>query len=505
MRKIRLIAMFSICFLSESTLLAQSTFVKYLKYGQPSDFCVGWGLAEKSNGEYLVQFKYQNNASLGLDFGLFTLSSTGDSLNTIAFRNPGEDYVEHMLLINDGHVLLSGGYLPVGRSYYDLMLYRINLDDSTQNAYHHYDNFYGHFVGSGILSRFQSIYLPSYRTGTPSRSNYNLVKTNMAGVLQFDSSFVAPQSDWVLGYSWDRKSNILLTGGSFSGSTDQARVLAMRVDTNGLEQWRTFVGIEGDSTFFCRSLSGGILQAANGKVYLGGGTNNWCEEDIDERMIDKPLLICLDSNGNHLWTKKENLFPKQSHFYGEIYESSDGGLICIGDVDFPTSNDQKDNTQILVAKYDLTGNLLWKRVHGENDYNEFYYNTIQTKDGGFLITGRYENIQSPATNVRTFVMKLDACGCLVPGCDPNCIATGFGNEVANPKIELHPNPSQGILQIRTDLNIKSYSIYSMLGSLHQEGFYNEQALDLNYLPSGMYVIQFNMHDGSQQQHKFVRE
>lgn len=493
-----------LCF-STFKAFTQATFVKYLSTSLSSTGCTGRGLAEKANGDFIVQFRFGDKTSNGTDFGYFFLNKFGDSLGTKAYHLEGEDYTKHVVIVDENHIATSGTFLPVGRSYYDLLFYEIDLLDSSKNRYHYYDNFYGHYQGEVLLRKNKSFYLLNSRTVPSTSIDFNLTRVDLNGMQRVDSTFIAPLADFVLGGTWDNDSNILITGGSFSGSTDQTRVLAMKVDTNGQEQWRTFVGIDGDSTFFCRSSAGGIVHAHNGNYYLGGSTNNWCDQDPNERVIGKPLIICLDRNGNHLWTKKVNLEPQKSHFFGETFYTQDEKLVFIGGVDLPTGTQFVDNLQVLIVKYDLNGNLIWKRIIGKDDYNEIYYEAIQTRDGGYLITGRYENIQNPTNNVRTFVMKLDACGCLVPGCDPNCNATGIEHSSANHAIEVYPNPNQGKLEIKTEQVIQEYTIYSTLGALQQRGYYNGQAIELNDLPSGMYLIQFKLQDGQFIQKEFVRE
>ena len=104
----------------------------------------------------------------------------------------------------------------------------------------------GNYTYSGILKDGNSLYLTGHKKNITSSLNFNLQKTDLNGIIKFDSSYVAPLADFPYTSNFDNDNNILMSGGSFTGSTDKARVLAMKVDTNGNEKWRTFVGIEGD-------------------------------------------------------------------------------------------------------------------------------------------------------------------------------------------------------------------------------------------------------------------
>lgn len=480
-----------------SETYAQHTFLKYLRYGNPESNCQGWSVREAPNGNIVVQFRYLDNFSLGLDFGFFTLNKHGDSLNTNVYHLEGDDFVEHMVLDGNTTVYATGLRMALGSSYYDGILYKIDLLDSLNNQYHFYSNTEGHYTYSGILKGGNNLYLTGHKKSIATSLNFNLHKTDLNGITLFDSSYIAQKADFPFTSNFDNEGNILMSGGSFTGSTDQARVMAMKVDTNGNEQWRTFVGIVNDSLFECRSIGNGIVQATNGLYYISGGTDNWCDTNIETRGRSRSLLICLDSNGHHLWTKKEIFSGFLEQYYSKIYNTSDGNLICIGSVatlfDSVTFD---ENYDVLITKYDLNGNVIWHREYGNVNYNEFVYNSTQTKDGGIIITGRYENISNPFYDVRTFVLKVDDCGCLVPNCDPNCIASGIIEYKKQQKIKVYPNPSNGFINIESDLSIIKIELIDAFGRIvYEDSNYNKQPISISEFPTGIYFLRLETIDG----------
>lgn len=487
-----------------TNIYSQHTFLKYLRYGNPESNCQGWSVREAPNGNIVVQFRYRDNFSLGLDFGFFTLNKYGDSLNTNIYHLEGDDFVEYTILDGNTTVYATGSRMAVGASYYDGILYKIDLLDSLNNQYHYYSNPDGNYSLRGILRKENSLYLAGSKKNATTSLNFNLQKTNFNGITQFDSSYIASKSDFPYTSNFDNDGNILMSGGSFTGSKDQARVMAMKVDTNGNEQWRTFVGVVNDSLFNCRSTGRGIVQAPNGLYYISGGTDNWCDTNLETRASPRSLLICLDSNGNHLWAKKEIFIGYKEQYYDKIYNTSDGNLICIGGIAtlYDTAT-LKENHDVLITKYDLNGNVLWHREYGHLDYYEFVYNSTQTKDGGIIITGRYENINNPFYDVRTFVMKLDDCGCLVPNCDPNCIASGISQSKKQNQIKIFPNPATNKLNIESNFKINTYTIYNILGEKQLEGIYTE-AIDISVLNKGMYLIQIE-NEETFSANKFIKE
>ncbi len=494
------ILVLSVC----SKVYAQNTFLKHFRYGNPESNCQGWSLAETSNGNIIVQFGYLDNFSLGLDFGFYTLNKYGDSLNTNVYHIEGDDFVDQILLDDNSTLYTTGARKGVGSQYYDGVLYKIDLIDSINNEFNFYNNAEGDYSISGVLKSQSNLYLTGYKNSISTSLNFNIQKSDLNGVLNFDSSYFASKADFSFASSFDKKKhNILMCGGSYTGSTDQARVMAMKVDTNGNEQWRIYVGIENDNFFECRSIGNSILEASNSAYYIAGFTDNWCDSNLWTRGYNHSLLIKLDSNGNLLWSKKEKFVGFREQSYQNVFNTLDGNIICIGNAaTLYDTTTLTENYDVLITKYDLNGNVIWHREYGHPDFYEFVYKSAQTKDGGFLITGRYENINNPFYDVQTYVMKLDDCGCLVPGCDPNCIASGTSNSIKQNTIKVYPNPTNNYLTIESDSQIESYVIYNIIGDIQQKGLYSE-SIDVSKLSNGMYIIKLE-HDNKFSTLKFVK-
>jgi hypothetical protein len=132
---------------------------------------------------------------------------------------------------------------------------------------------------------------------------------------------------------------------------------------------------------------GGPVTLSNDGGYLLAGTSNSTDGDaVGNHGITDVLLIKLNSSGDIVWkrimggTKTDNLTS--------ILSNSDGSYILCGnstsiDGDFITSHGDGD---IIVAKIDVTGNVLWQKSYGGSK-NDFSKNILPTSDGGYLITG----------------------------------------------------------------------------------------------------------------------
>ena len=73
-------------------------------------------------------------------------------------------------------------------------------------------------------------------------------------------------------------------------------------------------------------------------------------------------------------------------------------------------------------------------------------------------------------------------------------------------VVVHPNPTNGILNINSDFNIKSIALYDIQGRLLQTDLENsnETILDLSTYQSGIYFVKINTEKGSKVE-KIIKE
>lgn len=488
-----------------TSLYSQNTFVKYFRYGNPESNCQAYDIKEDNNGNLIVLYRYLDLFSSKIDFGFFTLNKFGDSLDTKVFHLDGDDYINKFEIDNNNTIYASGTRLNPTTLINELALYKINFNDSVNNIYRRYQNIDGNYYGLHMLKRENSIYLTGSKKGGLSSTDFMIRKVGLNTLTKFDSTYSTMLPETSYGSNFTLDENLVLTGSSQSGAPSQKSVLTMKVDTNGTEQWRTFTSMEnvGGATH-CESWGNGVVQASNGSYYVAGGTDNWCDTNMNNRGKNMSLLIKLDSNGNNIWVKKEKFesYTYQNYIY--IYNTSDGNLLCIGQTGKEIPNfPQSDDRQLLITKYDLNGNVIWFREYGKPDFFEYSYGSYIAKDGGIVITGRYENLYNPFYDVQTYVMKLDDCGCLVPNCDPNCIASGISESKKQNEINVYPNPATNKLSIESTQDIKTYIIYNLLGEKQLEGSYNS-SIDISILAQGMYLIQLKS-ESTFSTSKFIKE
>lgn len=177
------------------------------------------------------------------------------------------------------------------------------------------------------------------------------------------------------------------------------------------------------------------------------------------------FIYSVDTGNSLLWSGTIGNVGFRSNL-GGLSQTCDGGFVCSGSSrELLTEEDSLDgiaNENILLAKFDSIGNLLWQRQYHylevPSDYHRMY-DLKATSDGGYIMAGEATD-QTAASTVwqpelprqQAWILKVDACGCLVPGCDGERIAFDCGcDTVFFPVVENHfligPNPASTTLNI----------------------------------------------------------
>lgn len=234
-----------------------------------------------------------------------------------------------------------------------------------------------------------------------------------------------------------------------------------------------------------------------------------------------PAIYKMDYSGNIIWQSQpdgEYAFDQKNN---HLVQSSDGGFVSCGEkYDEEPSwlypNDPAMNNtmkRIWLWKVDADGNFLWQRFYAyyDFDYSEEYFHLTNiahdmkaTPDGGFIMAGE---ASASCTNYPTcdeftqqgWLLKVDGCGCLVPGCDPGCIVR-IEEIAAEDEIKYFrfgPNPVSDILNLyipslSIPMSELNFSLYDNLGrKVNDFQFkYDDTTymIDASNLASGEYIL-----------------
>lgn len=189
--------------------------------------------------------------------------------------------------------------------------------------------------------------------------------------------------------------------GDFPGGNSWDSIV-VKFDKDGNIQWKSrFGGYRDDS-------ANKIAETADGKFVISGYS-----DATDGTFLNKnkgnydAFLVMVDKTGNVLWSQTLG-GTKLDSFYG-LTITNDGNIIAVGNTQ-STDKDLQGLTQgsvvnAIIAKYDMSGNLLW--VHDSGGVSDdTYYEVRQTPDGGYITSGW----EKPTTNYDATLSKFDENG-----------------------------------------------------------------------------------------------
>jgi Secretion system C-terminal sorting domain len=157
-----------------------------------------------------------------------------------------------------------------------------------------------------------------------------------------------------------------------------------------------------------------------------------------------------------------------------LVQTTDGNYVVSDD--FFVSNEDDFSGFTRVSKVGSDGVFHWSQlfqfIDSAFDRNRAY-DLKATSDGGVVFCGESTDLDSSSPNYespgqRGWIVKLDACGCLVPGCNELCITEGV-DDMHLPKFLLGPNPTAANLHVfiptMPTSGHREIRIYNLMGEL----------------------------------------
>ena len=319
-----------------------------------------------------------------------------------------------------------------------------------------------------------------------------------------------------------------------NGASEKARAMVMRVDTLGNVKWyHEFY----DSTDE-KELHGfsGLAEDEDGNVYVSGANGNrdgngdaimakidrdgkvlWYRQysskdaegftslylqkngsilaigfsgspDIFSTSWLKVYVANLDRNGNINWEKKHSL--RYDVGFSNCVAADDGNYVCTGAVQDKEEPDGKDNRDGFLQKLSPNGDVIWEHQYSNwNRRVEFFWNLSKAYDGGYFLGGM-SWISEDVHESRSWVVKTDSNGCIVPGCTTDFITE---KEPHKDLFLLSPNPTQDYVNVYMN-DVEFYDrkydlhLYDQQGRIVQHHVVQGRVtqVDLSSLSAGMY-------------------
>ena len=303
-------------------------------------------------------------------------------------------------------------------------------------------------------------------------------------------------------------SNLVLFGSEDFAHLDRfpdTRVQVIKIDTAGniLNEWRS-------------AWQDSLWKSFSGIPLEDGGYIVSCHKTIelvkDRTLIDDPMLIRLNADLQEEWryllfNRTDTLFSGGLRNKKLILDKFSNDFIVVGDYHIGSPNDPfqdySDNYG-RIEKVNDQGQLVWQRFYqffGDETYvdSHEFLDVFQTKDGGYIACGEARDPSSlVAYNTRSWVVKLDEYGCLVPGCQGPVSTTALSNGQEKIKFKVSPNPVVSNMNVFVYPSASFHSAELVLSDFNGKliGKYPVKidnltlSINLLNLASGMYVVSY---------------
>jgi len=159
----------------------------------------------------------------------------------------------------------------------------------------------------------------------------------------------------------------------------------------------------------------------------------------------------------------------------DMVKSHDSNLV-VGGIKFFNPILKADFT---ITKLDTNGNVIWSHNYDNANQQDFLKKIIATQDGGYVMFGT----TSYNGKIDALLIKVDSLGELHYATSYNLF------EEHSSHISIYPNPSNGIIQIKSDLDVQKLILYDVTGKLILTRSGNVKMVDISNLASSTYILE----------------
>jgi hypothetical protein len=288
---------------------------------------------------------------------------------------------------------------------------------------------------------------------------------------------------------------VIIAGGSLNNQSSQT-FIKLDGDGNELSEWTFNVTENFESVGNPRE----IVLETDGIVVA-------CEHSQDATQYRLPAIIKTDFDGNILWYQylTGSEMGNAHQYCYHIVKSDDGGYLAAAwqyeenPSDPEVNGDYNWNAWLIKVSHE--GVLEWERfyhfVESTEDKHRVY-DLKATSDGGYIFCGDAIDEDAETNGQVTqqgWLVKVDACGCLVPGCDVECtIGVNETENDARKYFIYGPNPASQYLNVYFFEGIPDaiVSIYDLNGK-RLDSFIPRQGkttfmLNIESYTSGTYIL-----------------
>lgn len=362
-------------------------FTMYSKiYGFEDDFTTGRSIVENNVKGYIIA-----GYNLNWDLALVCIDSLGNEIWRKAFPYVHRDNLQIKKTNDNAYIVVGFRYVlkisSDGEKIWDYVVSYEDNDTEFTSIIQTNDNGYL-VVGTGLDS---------------SRTVVSLTKLNADGEFQWLKKYDKPEGSdgfygsYGNGIEQSSDGNFILLCSTY---TSNMHVYIIKVDMDGQLIWNKIL------TPRYYNIPRQIIKTKdNGLLILS--------DAISARDVHWPRAIKIDIDGNILW---DQLYEMDEYTYTAspyaICQTNDGGFAITGGISKGFTG--LENSACLLLKLKSDGTFDWERLFCyENDMDFWWYgyDIRQTRDNGFLITGKISWIwHPPVKDWGYWVLKTDPTG-----------------------------------------------------------------------------------------------
>jgi hypothetical protein len=416
-------------------------------------------LPTDDNG-YLIAATTKTSITDDLDIHIIKTNNYGDVLLTKTYGGARVEYPNCMIKMQDGNFFVVGYSQSFGSG--DMDIYLLKLNQNGDEIFTKVIGGFGNEEGKEIIQTADGNYVIIGASNSAS-SDYNimLVKINPAGDVIWTKYYGGTNYESARSVKLCPDGGFIIAGKTAISPTSVASLYLVKTNSSGDTLWtKKYNGPN--------SYEGKSIIANNDGTYVLAVDDSSAATDSDVRIMK------LDNGGGIIWNKSYGGSLKD--IAKVIQPTTDGGYI-VGSI---SRSFGWSNPDMWIIKLDANGDSPWTKNYGGSGH-EHLYSLRQTADNGYIAVG---HARSFSANWEVYFLKLDQNG--VVGVEELAMA--------EQKFNVFPNPSDGIVNIEMDEQMK-FSALKISNSLGQIIF-NESAdqlkesksFDLKKEGPGMYFM-----------------
>ena len=323
------------------------------------------------------------------DIWIIKLDEKGNIEWDVVFGENGPDIANSIIRTKDGGYAIAGFIWTIYAGKQDIWI--IKLDEKGNKEWDKTFDKDKNDVAYSIIQTKDGGYAIAASTGFKlwGEANCWVIKLDTKGNMEWDNNFGGIGCDEIYSIIQTKDGGFITTGDVWSKGAGRGDVYVAKLNKRGDLVWdKTFGGSENDEAH-------SIIQTDDEGYAVTGFT---VSEDTGDRDF---WVIKLDKDGNEVWDK--TLGGISEDWANSIIQTKDGGYMVAG----WTKSMGAGKTDVWIVKLDKRGNLVWDKTFGGSE-NDEAHSIIQTKDGGYAVTGWTKSKGTGNSDV--WVIKLNENG-----------------------------------------------------------------------------------------------